>query len=198
MGAAGNFVVGRAAGRIELGHLRPALLRGRQGGGQRVPGQQLHHRSPVRAGGGSRRRRRLPRHLDERRPGWLGSGTSASATTRRALASPVSSGSTATPRTAQYAAAVTRDAADNFIVAWDSDGQDGALQGVYAKRYRALLFGGSFEPGDACDWSAALGGGCLRSRAAVARHCQGRCASIAALRGEISCHDRRRSFSLPA
>lgn len=60
----------------------------------------------------------------------------------------------------QYAAAVTRDAADNFIVAWDSDGQDGALQGVYAKRYRALLFGGSFEPGDACDWSATLGGGC--------------------------------------
>lgn len=60
----------------------------------------------------------------------------------------------------QYGPSVAADASGNFIVAWDSVDQDGSVRGVYGKRYRALLFGGSFEPGDACDWSAALGGGC--------------------------------------
>lgn len=59
----------------------------------------------------------------------------------------------------QFFPGVASDPSGDFLVTWDSVGQDGSLYGVYARRLRVAVFAGDFESGDVCDWSATMGGG---------------------------------------
>ncbi len=56
--------------------------------------------------------------------------------------------------------AVAADGSGNFVVAWGSDVQDGSGFGVFGQRLAGPMFSDGFEAGDACGWSAAVGGGC--------------------------------------
>lgn len=47
-----------------------------------------------------------------------------------------------------------------FVVAWESEEQDGSGSGIFAQRVRAALFTADFEAGDLCVWSSSSGGGC--------------------------------------
>jgi len=60
----------------------------------------------------------------------------------------------------QQTPAVAVDGSGNFVVAWNSNGQDGSGFGVFGQRLAASIFSDGFELGDACAWSAAVGGGC--------------------------------------
>ena len=55
---------------------------------------------------------------------------------------------------------VAADGAGNFVVAWQSYLQDGAGWAVVGKQVTIAIFSDGFELGDACAWSAVLGGGC--------------------------------------
>jgi hypothetical protein len=56
---------------------------------------------------------------------------------------------------------VTADGAGNFVVVWASEGQDDAVgYGVFGRQVKVSIFIDGFEAGDACAWSAAVGGGC--------------------------------------
>lgn len=46
-----------------------------------------------------------------------------------------------------------------FVVAWQSEGQDGSGSGIFAQRVRIALFTADFEGGDLCAWSESTGGG---------------------------------------
>ena len=86
--------------------------------------------------GGDGRRRRLRRRLEERRPGRLGRTASSPAASRApALPSPASSRSTPTPRASRTLPAVAAEADGDFVVVWQSDGQDGSIYGVFARRF---------------------------------------------------------------
>ncbi len=52
------------------------------------------------------------------------------------------------------------DDSGNFVVVWESNLQDGPSYGVFGQRLVASILADGFEVGDACAWSAAVGGGC--------------------------------------
>jgi len=56
----------------------------------------------------------------------------------------------------QYQPALATRPSGDFVVAWDSNGQDGSYGGIFARRGAPLLFADSFESGDLGAWSAAL------------------------------------------
>jgi hypothetical protein len=60
----------------------------------------------------------------------------------------------------QYSPALTASGPDHFVVSWSSYGQDGQDGGVFGRQWRIPYFADGFEAGDACAWSAAVGGGC--------------------------------------
>ena len=60
----------------------------------------------------------------------------------------------------QWGAAVASMGTGHFIVVWQSFGQDGSGWGVFGQRLEFPLFHDGFEAGDACAWSAVVGGGC--------------------------------------
>ena len=62
----------------------------------------------------------------------------------------------------QLFSAVAADGTGNFVMAWSSGGQDGSGYGVFGQRFGATgpIFIDGFEAGNACAWSAAVGGGC--------------------------------------
>ncbi len=60
----------------------------------------------------------------------------------------------------QVPSAVAADGAGNFVVAWTSYRQDGSTFGVFGQRLSNWILIDGFEAGDACAWSAAVGGGC--------------------------------------
>ena len=47
-----------------------------------------------------------------------------------------------------------------FVVGWESWIEDGSDYGIFAQRVTLPFFYDGFESGDACAWSAAVGGGC--------------------------------------
>ena len=61
----------------------------------------------------------------------------------------------------QKVPAVAADGSGNFVIAWQSNGQDDdSSYAVIAKQLTIALFADDFELGDACAWSANVGGGC--------------------------------------
>lgn len=46
----------------------------------------------------------------------------------------------------------------DFVVAWDSNGQDGSLKGIYARLVTTGLLVDGFESGDTSGWSVTVGG----------------------------------------
>jgi hypothetical protein len=62
----------------------------------------------------------------------------------------------------QYQPALAARPSGDFVVAWDSYGQDGSYGGIFARRGAPLLFADGFESGSSCGWSASQGGGCAR------------------------------------
>ncbi len=60
----------------------------------------------------------------------------------------------------QVPSAVAVDASGNFVVGWTSFHQDGSTFGVFGQRLSNWILIDGFEAGDACAWSAAVGGGC--------------------------------------
>ena len=56
--------------------------------------------------------------------------------------------------------ALAVDGSGNFVVVWESRGQDGSNDGVFGQRLSNWVLIDGFELGDACAWSAAVGGGC--------------------------------------
>lgn len=48
---------------------------------------------------------------------------------------------------------VASDAFGNFVVAWESYGQDGSVDSVHAQHFVALVFADGFESGDTLAWS---------------------------------------------
>ena len=59
----------------------------------------------------------------------------------------------------QTRAVVASSAHGDFVVAWDSDPQEGSSLGVFGQRYSDLIFKDGFETGDLSRWSAASTGG---------------------------------------
>jgi len=55
----------------------------------------------------------------------------------------------------QSAPAVASDSDGDFVVVWQSTGQDGSLEGVIGQRYGDLIFEDGFESGDLTRWSSA-------------------------------------------
>jgi len=56
--------------------------------------------------------------------------------------------------------AVAGGGSGDFVVTWASLDQDGSGDGVFGRRVRNWILIDGFELGDACAWSAAVGGGC--------------------------------------
>ncbi len=54
---------------------------------------------------------------------------------------------------------VASDADGDFVVVWDSNGQDGSGSGVFGQRYGDMIFEDGFESGDLSRWSSASTGG---------------------------------------
>ena len=103
--------------------------------GQRVPGQHLHHGLPAAPVGGGGRRRRLRRRLAELGQDGIDYGvfarrfSSAGARPgRRVPGQHLHHGDQRYP-------SVAADADGDFVVAWQSYGQDGADYGVFARRF---------------------------------------------------------------
>ena len=131
----GNFVVvwhERWPGRQQLRDLRPALRQRGHRPGERVPRQLLHDIHPGAPRRGVGRERQLRRRLEERCPGRKPDrASSASATTAQGDAGSefrVNSYTTL----GQSQPSVAFDASGNFIVVWQSDGQDGDKAGSSA------------------------------------------------------------------
>ncbi len=55
--------------------------------------------------------------------------------------------------------ALALNGSGKFVVAWESNLQDGSGYGVFGKQ-SIVIFADGFEAGNACAWSAAVGGGC--------------------------------------
>ena len=56
--------------------------------------------------------------------------------------------------------AVASDASGNFVVVWQSDGQDGAYAGIFAQRFEPdLIFRDDFEGGTLAAWSGSMADG---------------------------------------
>src|SRR6185295_20212057 len=55
----------------------------------------------------------------------------------------------------QSTPAVAADADGDFVVVWQSTGQDGSQEGLIGQRYGDLIFEDGFESGDLTRWSAA-------------------------------------------
>jgi hypothetical protein len=53
----------------------------------------------------------------------------------------------------------------DFVLAWESESQDGSAYGIFGRRLLLALFADGLESGDACSWSAVYGGGCPLERA---------------------------------
>jgi hypothetical protein len=53
-------------------------------------------------------------------------------------------------------------ASGSFVAGWTSAGQDGSSLGVFGQRLGSadVVFSDGFAAGNACRWSAAVGGGC--------------------------------------
>jgi hypothetical protein len=72
----------------------------------------------------------------------------------------------------QAYAEIATDASGNFVVVWESNGQDGSSYGVFGQRFAPgpdLIFADGFESGDLTHWSsAATDGTDLRSTAPAA------------------------------
>jgi hypothetical protein len=60
----------------------------------------------------------------------------------------------------QVLPAVAATGERRFVVVWASSDQDGSGWGVFGQRVEFPFFFDGFEAGDACAWSAAVGGGC--------------------------------------
>lgn len=60
----------------------------------------------------------------------------------------------------QWTPAVAARGTGRFVVSWNSIEQDGYGAGVFGQRLTNAYFLDGFEAGDACAWSAAVGGGC--------------------------------------
>ena len=98
--------------------------------------------------GGLGRGRQLRRRLAELSTRTArATASSASATTARERRWAASSGSTPTPRATRAFPSVASDAAGNFVVVWESDGQDGSSSGVFGQRYDSTgaPLGGEFQ-----------------------------------------------------
>lgn len=61
----------------------------------------------------------------------------------------------------QMHSAVAANGAGDFVIVWDSYGQDGSRHGVWGRRLRMPYFADGFESADVCEWSATLGGDCV-------------------------------------
>lgn len=61
---------------------------------------------------------------------------------------------------AQAYARVASLGSSTFVAVWNSEGQDGSLTGVFGRLLSIRVFSDGFESGDACEWTAASGGGC--------------------------------------
>ena len=57
---------------------------------------------------------------------------------------------------AQLHASVASSADGDFVVVWDSDGEDGSFQGIFGQRYGDLIFEDDFESGDVSRWSSSV------------------------------------------
>jgi hypothetical protein len=72
----------------------------------------------------------------------------------------------------QASAEIATDASGNFVVVWESNGQDGSSYGVFGQRFAPgpdLIFADGFESGDLTHWSSAVTDGTdLRSTAPAA------------------------------
>ena len=107
--------------------------------GRRVPGQHLHHEPPAHPVGGAGRRRRLRRRL-ARATARTARATASSPAASRARALALAGEfqvNTYTTSTQRYPS-VAADADGDFVVAWESNGQDGSSDGVFAQRFAAL------------------------------------------------------------
>ncbi|HLF55336.1 MAG TPA: hypothetical protein VI942_00680 [Thermoanaerobaculia bacterium] len=58
----------------------------------------------------------------------------------------------------QSDAAVAVDGSGNFVVTWQSEGQDESVEGVFGRQL-SWLFADGFEIGNTCAWSAQVGSG---------------------------------------
>ena len=105
--------------------------------GRRVPGQHLHRRLSALPRGGDGRRRRLRRRLAERRPGRQRLRRLRPAVQRRRRRPGRRVPGQHLTTDAQCDPAVAMDADGDFVVAWQSAGQDGAGYGVFARRFNA-------------------------------------------------------------
>lgn len=61
----------------------------------------------------------------------------------------------------QQRPAVVAAGPGHFLVAWDSQGQDGSFAGVFSRVVDLPQFADGFELGDTCAWSGTVGDGCL-------------------------------------
>lgn len=59
----------------------------------------------------------------------------------------------------QYQPALAARPSGDFVVAWESNGQDGSYGGIFARRGASLLFEDGFESGDLDGWSAGFPAG---------------------------------------
>jgi hypothetical protein len=64
----------------------------------------------------------------------------------------------------QNSSSVARAGTGGFVVSWSSNAQDGSYGGIFGQRVTSGLFADGFEAGDACAWSAVVGGGCPLQR----------------------------------
>ena len=59
-----------------------------------------------------------------------------------------------------FSPALSAGAAGDFVVAWEYYGLGASYSDVFGRQWRTPYFADGFEAGDACAWSAAVGGGC--------------------------------------
>jgi len=62
---------------------------------------------------------------------------------------------------AQRFPSVAAAGSDQFLVAWESEAQDGSSSGIFARVVELPLFADGFESGDTAGWSYTGGDGCL-------------------------------------
>src|SRR5436305_1610207 len=119
--------MGEPPGRLRLRRLRAALQRRRRAAARRAPGQHLHHRPPDRPAAG-------------RVGGPDGARSGGSAERYSAAGAPLGGDVRVNTYTTgrQSYPAVALAAAGDFVVVWQSYGQDVPnAYGVYAQRYSA-------------------------------------------------------------
>ena len=140
MDQAGDFVVALGEfgpGRQPLRHLRPALQRRGRAAGRRVPRQHLHDRQSTQPGVAMDAAGDFVVAWES--SGQDGSGYGVYAQRYNAAGAPQGGEFRVNTYTTgnQVDPAVAMDPAGDFVVAWQSDGQDGSGYGIYAQRYNA-------------------------------------------------------------